>query len=71
MERVIVPNPIVKKLKEMVKVLLSTLPVIQNMRNSTLRDRHWKKMEGIIGCKVEKTINIYLHKINLIYFQHI
>jgi len=61
MERVIVSN-LVKKLKKMVMVLLNTLPVIQNMRNTALRDRHWKKIEGIIGRKVEKNYNIYLNK---------
>lgn len=53
MERVIVPNPVVKKLKGMVTILLNTLPVIQNMRNTALKDRHWKKMEVIIGRKVQ------------------
>ena len=57
MERMIVPNPIVKRLKGMVTILMNTLPVIQNMRNPALKDRHWKKMEAIIGRRViEKQI---------------
>lgn len=52
MERMIVPNPIVKRLKGMVTILMNTLPVIQNMRNPALKDRHWKKMEVIIGRRV-------------------
>jgi len=54
MERVILPNPVVKKLKGMVTILVNTLPVVQNMRNTALKDRHWKKMEVIIGRKVDR-----------------
>lgn len=61
MERLIVPNPVVKKLKGMVTILLNTLPVIQNMRNPALKDRHWKKMEVIIGRKVPKKTFSVLH----------
>lgn len=46
------PNPVVKRLKVMVNELAATLPVIQNMRNPALKDRHWKKMETLIGRKV-------------------
>ena len=57
MERMIPPNPVVKRLKDMVTILVNTLPVIQNMRNPALKDRHWKKMEVIIGRKVIKYVN--------------
>jgi dynein heavy chain len=57
MERMMPPNPVVKRLKGMVTVLADTLPVIQNMRNPALKDRHWKKMEALIGRKVSNNNN--------------
>ncbi|XP_073391166.1 uncharacterized protein [Physcomitrium patens] len=63
LERLIPPNPVVKRLKAMVTVLVNTLPVVQNMLNPALRDRHWKKIEIIIGRKIERNSQFTLNKL--------
>lgn len=52
LERSIMANPVVKRLKNMVEELSSTVPVLQNMRNQALKERHWKKIEIVISRRV-------------------
>ncbi len=52
LERSIMANPVVKRLKNMVEELASTVPVLQNMRNQALKERHWKKIELVISRRV-------------------
>ncbi len=52
LERSIMANPVVKRLKNMVEELASTVPVLQNMRNQALKERHWKKIEIVISRRV-------------------
>ena len=51
-ERALLPNKVVAKLKKMVDEFKNTLPVIQNLRNKALKERHWKKIEVEMGQKV-------------------
>jgi hypothetical protein len=55
-------NPVVKRLKNMVEELASTVPVLQNMRNQALKERHWKKIEIVISRRV------YIHMTFVISF---
>ena len=48
-ERALLPNKVVAKLKKMVDEFKNTLPVIQNLRNKALKERHWKKIEVEMG----------------------
>jgi hypothetical protein len=54
-ERSLLPNKVVAKIKKMVDEFKNTLPVIQNLRNKSLKERHWKKIEAEMGQKVSCT----------------
>ena len=61
-ERSLLPNKVVAKLKKMVDEFKNTLPVIQNLRNKALKERHWKKIEAEMGQKVSYIKrNLVLH----------
>ncbi|BBN19721.1 hypothetical protein Mp_8g13060 [Marchantia polymorpha subsp. ruderalis] len=63
LERGIVPNPVVQRLRKQVDDLRLSVPVMQNMRNKCLRDRHWKKIELEISHKIERNAQFTLGKL--------
>ena len=40
---------VVKKLGEAVKAMQGDLPVLQALRNSALKERHWTKLAAVMG----------------------
>ncbi len=48
LEKGLPPNPVVPKLKERVESMRDKLPVITNLRNPTLKPRHWDSIEEVI-----------------------
>lgn len=47
LEKGLPPNPVVPKLKERVESMRDKLPVITNLRNPTLKNRHWDSIEDV------------------------
>lgn len=54
MERGLPPNKKVPQFRDVIDVQRNTLPVIQALRNHALKDRHWEKIEGIIGTALPR-----------------
>ena len=52
LERGLPSNKVVPILRHKVFDLKDTLPVILNLRNPLLKQRHWDKVEGEMNCKV-------------------
>ncbi|KAJ7549737.1 hypothetical protein O6H91_07G065800 [Diphasiastrum complanatum] len=63
LERGLLPNKVVGCLRNMVDEFRLTLPVIQNLRNKALKDRHWKKIEVEIGHKLERNVTFTLGRL--------
>jgi dynein heavy chain len=53
-ERALPANNVVPVLKEQVTVFKNTVPVISDLGNSALQQRHWDKIEGVLGKQVPR-----------------
>ena len=53
-ERSLPANDVVPKLKEQVTLFKNTVPVITDLRNGALKDRHWEKIEAVIGAPIPR-----------------
>ena len=53
-ERTLPTNNVVPVLKEMVTTFKNTVPVVNDLRNDALMDRHWEKIEAVIGQPVPR-----------------
>ncbi|GJQ70897.1 hypothetical protein Trydic_g814 [Trypoxylus dichotomus] len=62
LEKGLPPNLIVPKLKEEVEKLKDKLPTIQYLRNPSLKQRHWMKIENLLGhkFKIDETVTLHL-----------
>lgn len=49
MERGLVPNTLVPRLRAAIDEYRALLPVVVAMRNTALKDRHWSKINGVVG----------------------
>uniref|UniRef100_A0A1I8GGQ9 DHC_N2 domain-containing protein n=1 Tax=Macrostomum lignano TaxID=282301 RepID=A0A1I8GGQ9_9PLAT len=49
LEKGLPPNPVVPRLKEKVDDMRTKLPVVTDLRNENLKDRHWNKIEEIVS----------------------
>ena len=45
-------NKVVPRLKASVEELNPILPVVVNLRNPALQDRHWEKIQGLVGVDI-------------------
>lgn len=54
-------NLIVPKLKENVEAMRDKVPVIQYLRNSNLKSRHWLKIENLLNYKFKGDEPLTLH----------
>ena len=54
MERGLPPNKKVPLFRDMIDTQRNMLPVIQALSNKALKERHWMKIEGIIGKPVPR-----------------
>eukprot|EP01052_Picozoa_sp_SAG31_P002976 SAG31_NODE_109_length_24587_cov_111.480848_7_plen_3254_part_00 len=53
-ERTLPANNVVPQLKTIVQTFKNTVPVIGDLRNDALKDRHWEKIERIIGNSIPR-----------------
>ncbi|CAM9257500.1 unnamed protein product [Scytosiphon promiscuus] len=53
-EKQLPTNPAVGRLKNMVEEVKLTVPVVADLRNETLTDRHWKKLQGVLGVDIRE-----------------
>ena len=53
-DRTLPANDVVPKLKDQVTLFKNTVPVITDLRNDALKDRHWEKIEAVIGAAVPR-----------------
>jgi dynein heavy chain len=53
-ERTLPTNNVVPELKSMTTVFKNTVPVVSDLRNDSLQDRHWEKIEAVIGQPVPR-----------------
>ena len=53
-ERTLPANNVVPELKVMVKTFKNTVPIIGDLRNDALKERHWEKIERIIGNPIPR-----------------
>ena len=53
-ERELPTNTIVPRLKEEAKVWKDLVPACGELKNPALQDRHWDKLEGLVGFKFER-----------------
>lgn len=51
LEKGIPKNLIVPKLRDEVELMKDKLPIIQYLRNTALRNRHWLKIENVLNYK--------------------
>jgi dynein heavy chain len=49
MERGLVPNALVPRLRASIDEHRGLLPVVVAMRNAALKDRHWSKINAVVG----------------------
>lgn len=71
LEKGLPPNGLVPQLKERVESLREKLPMIGDLRNPTLKPRHWEVIEEIIGCHFTPDDPMTLGKlVELEAFQH-
>ncbi|KAJ8313399.1 hypothetical protein KUTeg_009027 [Tegillarca granosa] len=52
LEKGLPPNGVVPQLKEKVEVMRERLPVITDLRNPTLKPRHWEAIEEVLEYKI-------------------
>ena len=50
------------ELKKMVDEFLETLPLVEQLANPSLRERHWKALETLTGKKLEVTLESFMLK---------
>ncbi|XP_038058163.1 dynein heavy chain 6, axonemal-like isoform X3 [Patiria miniata] len=55
LEKGLPPNHVVPKLKERVEGMREKLPVITNLRNPSLKQRHWEAIENILDFNLLKS----------------
>ncbi|XP_065911794.1 dynein axonemal heavy chain 6-like [Dysidea avara] len=62
LEKGLPPNGVVPKLKAKVKDMQEKMPVITNLRNPSLKGRHWEQIEQIVSHKFsqEEPLNLKL-----------
>ena len=60
LERGLVPNKVVPKLKSTVLEYKETLPVIQSLRNQAMKESHWAKVQTEIGHELVRDENFTL-----------
>lgn len=53
-ERELKPNSLVSKLKEHATVWKNLVPACGDLKNQNLLERHWEKLEGLVGFKFER-----------------
>ena len=53
-ERTLPTNNVVPVLKEMVTVFKNTVPVVSDLGNDGLQNRHWEKIEAVIGQPIPR-----------------
>lgn len=53
-ERTLPPNNVVPNLKELVVTFKDTVPIIGDLRNENLKERHWEKIERVIGNPIPR-----------------
>ena len=53
LEKGLPPNDIVPELKSKVEEMREKMPVIQDLRNPSLKARHWEKIEEILEHKFD------------------
>eukprot|EP00599_Poterioochromonas_sp_BG-1_P017876 CAMPEP_0173166600 /NCGR_PEP_ID=MMETSP1105-20130129/22117_1 /TAXON_ID=2985 /ORGANISM="Ochromonas sp., Strain BG-1" /LENGTH=3828 /DNA_ID=CAMNT_0014087887 /DNA_START=639 /DNA_END=12125 /DNA_ORIENTATION=- len=53
-------NKVVPKLKASVDEINPVLPIITDLRNPTLKDRHWEKITALIGFNIQESENFSL-----------
>ena len=53
-ERSLPSNNVVVQLSQMVSTFKNTVPIITDLSNKNLKDRHWGKIEGVIGNPVPR-----------------
>ncbi|XP_071788570.1 dynein axonemal heavy chain 6-like isoform X3 [Asterias amurensis] len=71
LEKGLPPNHVVPKLKERVEGMREKLPVITNMRNPSLKQRHWEAIESILNFSIKSEDSITLGLLtNLDAFSH-
>ena len=46
-------NPVVPRLKESVDTFAPVLPVVVDLRNDSLKQRHWDQIHGLIGFTIQ------------------
>jgi len=47
-------NPVVPKLKSSVTSFTPVLPVVVNLRDDTLQERHWKQIDDCVGFEIQE-----------------
>eukprot|EP00960_Hanusia_phi_P070417 767305-Hanusia_phi.AAC.13 len=53
-ERELPTNPVVTRLKGMAEIWKDLVPACGDLKNPALQDRHWEKLENIVGFKFER-----------------
>ncbi|CAM9478372.1 unnamed protein product, partial [Hapterophycus canaliculatus] len=53
-EKQLPTNPAVGRLKNMVEGVKLTVPVVADLRNGTLTDRHWDELHGVLGMNIRE-----------------
>ena len=53
-ERELPPNTLVPKLKENATIWKNLVPACGELKNPKLQERHWEKLEGLVGFKFER-----------------
>ena len=53
-ERELPANSLVPKLKEQATIWKNLVPACGDLKNPNLQDRHWEKLEGLVGFKFER-----------------
>jgi dynein heavy chain len=53
-------NKVVPKLKASVDEINPVLPIVTDLRNPTLKDRHWEKITNLIGFNIQESENFSL-----------
>ena len=60
LERGLIPNKVVPKLKDRVMEYKDTLPVIQALRNPSMKETHWAKVQSEVGHEMVRDENFTL-----------
>ncbi|GIL77736.1 hypothetical protein Vretifemale_7224, partial [Volvox reticuliferus] len=60
MERGLVPNKIVPRLRSEVNYWRDLVPMVAALRNPHLKERHWVKVNAAVGCYIERNDELTL-----------